>query len=459
MRDAKITQIYEGTNQIQRVVIAKHLLVMTSRTNTEIRLRFSPAPTRLPAHRQRAHRAVQLVAGASRRRHVHPAHRGHRRRPLDRRVDRADPAGAALGRSRLGRGPVPPESSLRRVPRRRAAAARRRRRVRVLLHRGRGARAQRAGDARGPRARLRRPLPGSHPRAARRVRGRGQAPVGSLPHARRRPQHVCRRRARGSVGRVVDDLRFRDRALERYAGVLLGQRRRRRRHAHHARVARRGSHRLDASRARAAPGARSRRPARLRAYAADSRSGRREALEAARRGVGRGVPRRRLSAARARELPRAARLGPRRRPRSAHDRRVDRRVRCCPRDAVAGDVRSEEARVDERRAHSPDAARRTGRARCCRSHARATAIASTCACSNVPSRSRKSARQRSCRSRNKPRSCSFRTTSSSIDEKSWEKVLDHGARERSARRSDRVRREFASGATRSTCVRRSSTSG
>jgi alkylation response protein AidB-like acyl-CoA dehydrogenase len=25
-RDAKITQIYEGTNQIQRVVIAKHLL-------------------------------------------------------------------------------------------------------------------------------------------------------------------------------------------------------------------------------------------------------------------------------------------------------------------------------------------------------------------------------------------------------------------------------------------------
>jgi alkylation response protein AidB-like acyl-CoA dehydrogenase len=26
MRDAKITQIYEGTNQIQRVVVAKHLL-------------------------------------------------------------------------------------------------------------------------------------------------------------------------------------------------------------------------------------------------------------------------------------------------------------------------------------------------------------------------------------------------------------------------------------------------
>jgi alkylation response protein AidB-like acyl-CoA dehydrogenase len=26
MRDAKITQIYEGTNQIQRVVIARHIL-------------------------------------------------------------------------------------------------------------------------------------------------------------------------------------------------------------------------------------------------------------------------------------------------------------------------------------------------------------------------------------------------------------------------------------------------
>jgi butyryl-CoA dehydrogenase/acyl-CoA dehydrogenase len=26
MRDAKITQIYEGTNQIQRIVIAKRLL-------------------------------------------------------------------------------------------------------------------------------------------------------------------------------------------------------------------------------------------------------------------------------------------------------------------------------------------------------------------------------------------------------------------------------------------------
>jgi butyryl-CoA dehydrogenase len=26
MRDAKITQIYEGTNQVQRIVVARHLL-------------------------------------------------------------------------------------------------------------------------------------------------------------------------------------------------------------------------------------------------------------------------------------------------------------------------------------------------------------------------------------------------------------------------------------------------
>jgi alkylation response protein AidB-like acyl-CoA dehydrogenase len=31
MRDAKITQIYEGTNQVQRIVLARELLKGTSR--------------------------------------------------------------------------------------------------------------------------------------------------------------------------------------------------------------------------------------------------------------------------------------------------------------------------------------------------------------------------------------------------------------------------------------------
>ena len=143
LRDAKITQIYEGTNQIQRVVIAKNLLAVTAAASRHPVAVLARADG-LPAHRQCAHRAVQLVAGASHRRHLHPPHRGHRRRPVHGGVGRPDPTGHALGRSRLGRRSVPPEPPLRRLSRRRAASARRRRRVRVLLHRSRGARAQRS---------------------------------------------------------------------------------------------------------------------------------------------------------------------------------------------------------------------------------------------------------------------------------------------------------------------------
>ena len=37
-----------------------------------------PVPDRLPPHRRRAHGALQLALGAQDRRHLHPAHRGHR---------------------------------------------------------------------------------------------------------------------------------------------------------------------------------------------------------------------------------------------------------------------------------------------------------------------------------------------------------------------------------------------
>ena len=43
-----------------------------------------PQPHRLPPHRRRAHRALLLGVRAEARRHVHPAHRGHRPRALDR---------------------------------------------------------------------------------------------------------------------------------------------------------------------------------------------------------------------------------------------------------------------------------------------------------------------------------------------------------------------------------------
>ena len=103
---------------------------------------------RLPAHRQRAHGAVQLAVRAPHGRHVHPAHRGHRRGPLDAGGGRPDPAGAAVARPRLGRRPVPAEPSLRDVSRRGRPPARAGRRVRVLLHRGRGQAAQRRRDRR-----------------------------------------------------------------------------------------------------------------------------------------------------------------------------------------------------------------------------------------------------------------------------------------------------------------------
>ena len=61
-----------------------------------------PQPHRPPARRQRPHGAVQLAAGARARRHVHPAHRGHRRRAIDARVRGGDPRGPALARPRTG---------------------------------------------------------------------------------------------------------------------------------------------------------------------------------------------------------------------------------------------------------------------------------------------------------------------------------------------------------------------
>ncbi len=70
-----------------------------------MRVRFAPSPDRRAAHRRRAHRALQLAAGARQRRDARPAHRGHRPRALDARERRADPRRAALARARLGRGP------------------------------------------------------------------------------------------------------------------------------------------------------------------------------------------------------------------------------------------------------------------------------------------------------------------------------------------------------------------
>ena len=97
-----------------------------------VRVRFAPSPTGYPARRRGAHRALQLPVRARARRRVRAAHRGHRRRALDRRIGRRHPRQHALARARVGRGPgrgrrarpVLSERAPRalRAPRRRAAS-------------------------------------------------------------------------------------------------------------------------------------------------------------------------------------------------------------------------------------------------------------------------------------------------------------------------------------------------
>ena len=73
-----------------------------------MRVRFAPSPDRRPAHRRRAHGALQLADGPRQRRDARAAHRGHRPRALDARERRADPRRAALAGARLRRGPDQP---------------------------------------------------------------------------------------------------------------------------------------------------------------------------------------------------------------------------------------------------------------------------------------------------------------------------------------------------------------
>ena len=98
MRDAKITQIYEGTNQIQRLVIAREMLKENARSCCRRRL------TRASDRRDRARgQAVE------RRPRPLPGRRDHEGRPLrllraGRRRDRAAPARPAVHDEALARG-------------------------------------------------------------------------------------------------------------------------------------------------------------------------------------------------------------------------------------------------------------------------------------------------------------------------------------------------------------------
>ena len=71
-----------------------------------MRVRFAQ-PHRPAARRQRADGALQLAARARHRRHVHPAHRGHRRRAVDARVGERPSCATCAGSASTGtRGPT-----------------------------------------------------------------------------------------------------------------------------------------------------------------------------------------------------------------------------------------------------------------------------------------------------------------------------------------------------------------
>ncbi len=292
------------------------------------------------------------------RRHVHPAHRGHRRRALHPRGGEGDPRRDDLARPRLRRGPVLPDAAdgpLSRGRRRHAGAG-----ARVpLLHvagRARGA----AGRADGARreAALRRALAagacgGGGARAPRGGRAGHPLPQpagrhGRLGRSRQGPDRDRQRRAR----------RPRHRPPRRHADVQLLRRRRRPRHADHARRPRRRPRQQHAAADQHHPRA-GRRGARVRAPADGAGRGRAEALQAPRRRQRHAVRGDGLPARGDDQRAGAPRLGARRR-RDLRPRGARRVVRPRQHQPVARALRPGEARVGEPGA--PEAAA-AGRAR------------------------------------------------------------------------------------------------
>ena len=342
-----------------------------------------------------------------------PTSSGRRRRRS------TDPARPAMARPPLGRRAGLPEPSLRRLSRRGRPSRRRGRRVRVLLHgrevKARNDAAMKTGQRPGYDGRCRDLTPPSATPAV----------ADGLPRSIRfrtpdtgRSMFVDVDPRRGRR-RVVDDLRLRHRPVQRHSRVLPRQRGRRHRHGHHTRAARRGPDRLDPPCAGAPARARGRRATRVRALAADRRPRWRQALEAPRRGLGRGVPGAGLPRRRDRQLPRAARLGARRRPGSARSRRAGRRVRSRTGELLGRRVRRAEARVDECRAHPASAG---GGVRGGDVAVRQGALRRPARHPHVRSRSRSSRRndrRRWCRSPTRPSSSSSPTTNSRSRPTPW----------------------------------------
>ena len=291
---------------VQRITLTRSSLSTASRPLNYA----SPLRTqsdRPSARRQRAHGAVQLAAGARGGRHVHPAHRGHRRRAIDARVRGGDPRGPALARASTGtRGRTSAARTVRTgspsgctcTASYAERAARERARRTTASARAEQLEAERqAALAAGQPAEV----PGHVPRDLRRPR---RAPAIDAARAGRSSASACRRTARSSFAgpRCAATVAFHTerhrrsgpRALRRHARLQLRRRGRRCADGGDARDSRRGSHLEHAAADAALRGARVH-AAGVRAPGARDGAGSHAAVEAARRDVGRRVPRRRAT--------------------------------------------------------------------------------------------------------------------------------------------------------------------
>ena len=270
-----------------------------------------PQPHRLPAYRRRAHRAVLLGLRPPPRRQLHPAHRGHRRRPLHPRGGAGHPRRHALAGAGARRGPVLPDAAHGPVQGGHRPDAGRRHRL-PLLHVVRRARPHPRRAARAWReAALRRALaPGSgqDPAAAARRRAAG----GAFPQSGRRRGGLGRPRQGPHRDRQRRDGRLHHRARRRHADLQLLRGGGRLGHGHHPRHPRRRPREQHPAPDQRAAGAR-RRGAAVRPPVDDPRRRRHQALQAPRRGERDAVRRGWLPARGGHQLPRAPGLEPRRR--------------------------------------------------------------------------------------------------------------------------------------------------
>ena len=270
----------------------------TAAYDRERHVRESPhgaEPDRLPPHRRRAHVPLQLALRAPAGRRVPAPHREHRHEPRGRRGGRPDPGVAALGRHRLGRaGDLP---------------ARHRRDARAssrdeLVAKGK------AYEDEGA-IRFRQPKEGTVSWVDA-VRGEIEFRNEQLADL-----VIVRSDGRPTYNFVspVDDI------LDGITHVIRAE-------DHVSNTPTPDQH----------PARARRRPAGVRARPEHQRRRRQEAVEAARRRVGRRVPRRRLPAGGADELPRAARLELRRQDDDHVAARADRAVLARARRAEPGDA-------------------------------------------------------------------------------------------------------------------------